>query len=643
MTILRRQHTVPLDWLVREWLLDWNWNDTSWSWANLTISNLTYATTDKWYQAKMPVFAASSIAYGAPFQRSNGQAIAMSVWIKRTSSWTYQDIIVNRDASYYNYMLYIHATWDKIGFHGTAQNAWSYTPPLNTWTHIVAQVSTWQQLTIWINGVLTDTFNGYTYQTQTPTQMNIWQFANSEHFLWNIQWARIYDRILSEDEIKNLYKEWLRLLGFSQGPSTSSVLDYTRMDFATDDTQTNGWTRTTYGSWAVTWWNLVTYPNDGRVWIWKAYAAPLWVWSVLKTRYLADNDTWWHNNWHQFGNSNADIKVTFWIWSSTVWGYTARARVYNSAGTVVYESATWISAGTWYVIRSEITATWYKFQIWDTTETTKLHEYLLTDTVYPYIRIEMWQGTWNPSYMDWLEASIYSNSSVPFTGKYLPEEFSEGLEFLYTGKNASNSVYDQSGKGIVWTAANVVFAAQNAKWLFPMTFNGSSSKIEMWATMRLTGSFTINALIKTSATGSYKLVAQSYSQLTPAVSWWQISIQNTNVVWFSIWKNTGYTINTDYKSAIWTINVCDGKNHLVSCVYDWATMKIYIDGTLDVSVAWTFWPAYQTDCKWCIGTNNYQQTLYTDWYSGDINFVSWHLKVYTKNQIKRLFTSLFFT
>lgn len=110
----------------------------------------------------------------------------------------------------------------------------------------------------------------------------------------------------------------------------------------------------------------------------------------------------------------------------------------------------------------------------------------------------------------------------------------------------------------------------------------------MGATMRLTGSFTVNGLIKTTVTGSYKQIVQSYSQLSPSVSGYRVFVNNTNTISFVIGKNTGYTDGTDYKSLTGTINVCDGKLHLVSCVYDGATMKIYIDGTLDVSVAWTF-------------------------------------------------------
>jgi hypothetical protein len=115
---------------------------------------------------------------------------------------------------------------------------------------------------------------------------------------------------------------------------------------------------------------------------------------------------------------------------------------------------------------------------------------------------------WNTVLADSSIKSV-SYSSDQFTGKYLPEDFSEGLEFLYTGKNLSNTLYDQSGKGANATLANVSAGSANLKGFFPLTHWGTSN-IDLTNAPNAymtTGNWSIGILFTPSVAGTQFLFA----------------------------------------------------------------------------------------------------------------------------------------
>ncbi len=176
-----------------------------------------------------------------------------------------------------------------------------------------------------------------------------------------------------------------------------------RKDFIVDDRLNDWWTFRSYASWAITWWNIVTYANDGRVWLDKNLTAtPLKVGSYVKARYLADTDTWGHNCTISFWTDTNTPKCSFSIYAVTYSGHPPSMYWVNSSWGSAWDS-TGISAWVWYVLKVTITATWYLFQIYDTTETTVINSYAMTDTLYSYVQVSLWQWTWNPTYVDWIE------------------------------------------------------------------------------------------------------------------------------------------------------------------------------------------------------------------------------------------------
>lgn len=656
MTVLRRQHTIPTDGLVGEWLLDWNWLDSSGNNNNLTNTNVGFYDTERWYAKKCAVFATNAKSQGVHTLWTGNISFDyfIQVFVSGTQSrWEilalWNPVVLNQgiffsirsksggnDAVYFDYS---NSAWDSTASR-VIYNSWNF----------IRITKSGDTLTIRINNNTPEVFTKTGLNVTTNTFI-IWDYGAWLAFFSGKAWlARLYSTILSENDVNSIICENNRLLWFSQGnvpPDSEPQFQWKLDGNSTASIGGNNGTDTSISYIDSEIGKMANFPALGSKIV------------VTETTSMALTNFTLSAFFSVTNTSNFQALIS--RRSSFYQGY----MVYVSGGNINFLVGDGtdnfisiaISPNTRYhiVATYDNTAKQMKLYLNAGTPVSKTN----TNGIVNSGQLNFWydppNGTWYGliGTLDHInfDTSVASVSRITqlyfegtkFSGKYLPEDFSEGLEFLYTGKNLTNTLYDQSGKWVNGTASNVTFWSANQKWLVPMTFNGSSSKIEMGATMRLTGSFTVNGLIKTTVTGSYKQIVQSYSQLSPSVSGYRVFVNNTNTISFVIGKNTGYTDGTDYKSLTGTINVCDGKLHLVSCVYDGATMKIYIDGTLDVSVAWTFWPAYQTDCKGSIGTNNYQQALYTDWYSGDIIFVSGHLKAYTKNHIKRLFTSLFFT
>lgn len=148
------------------------------------------------------------------FQRSTGQELTVECWIKPSRlAGQYQDLVVNRSASAYNWMLYQHTTDGSVQLHGAAQNKSTYIPPINIWTHIVATVSASGVYNLYANDQLVQTVTGYQYQTQTPNELSIGNFGSVEYYQGSIDDVRIYDYALTDSQIKQHYNAGLNRLG----------------------------------------------------------------------------------------------------------------------------------------------------------------------------------------------------------------------------------------------------------------------------------------------------------------------------------------------------------------------------------------------------------------------------------------------
>lgn len=145
-------------------------------------------------------------------------------------------------------------------------------------------------------------------------------------------------------------------------------------------------------------------------------------------------------------------------------------------------------------------------------------------------------------------------------------------------------------------------------------FNGSSdfASIVDHADLKPTGNFTIEAWVKTSTAGNMKIF-QSFSQNPNNAGFFLDTDGATSKLVFHSAKNTGTSQAVDYQSVMGTTALNDGKWHHVAGVWDGANLKVYVDGVLENSVAWSNAPAYAATNYVRIGAQNLTGTNTTFW------------------------------
>jgi hypothetical protein len=139
------------------------------------------------------------------FNRTNGQEITVSCWIKPSRlGGQYSVFCTNRssDAGTYNWIFYQHANDGAISFHGSSQYKSTYIPVVNTWVNVTNTVTSAGVSTLYVNGVSTFVVNGYTYGG-TPSLLGIGANpGGQESFQGSISNVNIYTRALSAAEVK---------------------------------------------------------------------------------------------------------------------------------------------------------------------------------------------------------------------------------------------------------------------------------------------------------------------------------------------------------------------------------------------------------------------------------------------------------
>ena len=167
---------------------------------------LTYSTSGLTVASGAFVFNGSSTAITSTtslFNRSTGEAMTVSCWMNPSRlSGQYQALVVNRNDSAYNWMLYQHATDGAIQLHGANQNKSTYIPTVGVWIYVVATVDGAGNSLLYINGTVQQTVTGYTYNISSPGLLCIGKFGTaSEYYQGSISNVVIYNRALPATEI----------------------------------------------------------------------------------------------------------------------------------------------------------------------------------------------------------------------------------------------------------------------------------------------------------------------------------------------------------------------------------------------------------------------------------------------------------
>jgi len=231
------RYPIPRNWLVGEWILNWDALDSSGYWNNGTATNVTYASTDIWYQAQASVhnWSTSKIACWNILDETGANPFSLSCWVKFTSLWSQMIYWKQLNSwSFWWFMLWQQRltapTRDFISMSlvsndstfGQANKSTTFNW-ITTWVwyHIVWTYD-WSKTAAWIK-IFINTVEWYdawstidTLWTKSiSTSADFWIGSRNSWNLptnWNIQLCRKYDHILSTKEIQSLYMEWLKLL-----------------------------------------------------------------------------------------------------------------------------------------------------------------------------------------------------------------------------------------------------------------------------------------------------------------------------------------------------------------------------------------------------------------------------------------------
>lgn len=214
---------IPRQWLVWEWLLNGNAWDSSGYGNNGTATNVTYSDTDVGYYRQCGVFnwSNSSIDTWNNFSSMFNGLFSVSLFVKCTNSAgsTYWSIFENQVNWGAGKEVTIRQTNNTnqftVNFYDwSTSNLWFFSAITQNWNHIVLVRDSLSTAKVYLNWnsspilSLNITNTNYTW----PTNVFFWRYSTTQYFNWKLNFIRLYNRIISPNEIQTLYKEWLKLL-----------------------------------------------------------------------------------------------------------------------------------------------------------------------------------------------------------------------------------------------------------------------------------------------------------------------------------------------------------------------------------------------------------------------------------------------
>ena len=203
---------IPRNWLVAEYLLATNSNDTSGNGNNGTDTSMSYSWSEATFNGSTSKITTTSVWWMTEF--------SVWFWMYLTSDITGSMLAsaISSEITGNTYWFTIHwntYNWNnnEMGFYISSTfswNAWMWASlSLNTWYYVVwIKTSTLHYL--YIDNVLKWSFNSGAYTSVSQTQA-FWVNSvglSSRFFPWKIKKTRIYNRVLNATEIALLYADF---------------------------------------------------------------------------------------------------------------------------------------------------------------------------------------------------------------------------------------------------------------------------------------------------------------------------------------------------------------------------------------------------------------------------------------------------
>ena len=211
-------YSLPRNWLVWEWMLDWNTNDSNdWTKNNGTATNVTWdATQYRWVNKYVGSFNGSSSKVDC-WNTANHWTWPFSwfIWIKTTATWGNQLIMSKWWVPYISFFSRVNADWTFwVELYDWTNSCNKFVAAsINDWIwHHIWFTTNWTTLTLYKDwqSLWTTTDNTTNTLTSANSLVLWWRsdWANNSWYNWYACWARIFNYALSIDEIQQYYLEW---------------------------------------------------------------------------------------------------------------------------------------------------------------------------------------------------------------------------------------------------------------------------------------------------------------------------------------------------------------------------------------------------------------------------------------------------
>lgn len=171
---------------------------------------------------------------------------------------------------------------------------------------------------------------------------------------------------------------------------------------------------------------------------------------------------------------------------------------------------------------------------------------------------------------------------------------------------------DSKGSAVMADIGTPTYTA--GKFGNALTLNGTNQALSITdaAGYKPTGEFTLGCWFKTSNTGAYKNIFQSYSQ-NPNASGINLRVTDTNLLNFT----SGPNVSGSVYSLSGTTTVTDGNFHYAVVSYRNNFVQVYLDGKLEMS-GYIATPAYAATNYVRIGCGSYAG-VNQHWFNGQID------------------------
>ena len=467
------------------WKLDWDATDSIWS-NNGTASNVTYPTSSRWYTSECGSFNGSSSKVSLPtWVVTATNEISFNIWFKRTTDTIFCLIWNTWPTAWYNWVsiwYWLNFAWEFefVKYKQSDARFIRVASTLNTnWNMLTAVQSTsWMELFLnWVSIVSSsDTL------AIIPSSRVVWVWyfshatADQWFFAWEIWEVRIINATLSEQEIQNLYQQWLRkywptanlpTFTTSLSPTAFYPLNWDALDYA----WSNDWTPTSITYSPVWGWEIGTFnwtssniANSSATLSLDAFTCSIWInsdqavsttarrpFSLYTTSFWLEavSLNWWHasSTYQQSWNIRTTIttfpvlkyttSLTPWTWYYCVctyswwtnWDFNIYLNWVNEWSTTI----AWTPNTAWAVDIWWFSTRWWYFDwnIW----LAQIYNTALNQTQIDTL------------YNEWSKWIIWNKYSLPL--------LQTDLELHLTwANNWTTTLYDQSGNAVNWTVSS---------------------------------------------------------------------------------------------------------------------------------------------------------------------------------------------